>query len=209
MGDFNIAKVLKEDFTQTQIGSPSYLAPEVWNQESYSYNCDVFSLGCVFFQFASLKLPFEAISMDDLYKKINNQQVTRIPTKYSDDLNSVIRIMLTKNPRIRPSVDDLIQNASVRLKIKELNLRPNPASETEPQMLMATINLPTNFSKLNQVFQKYKKARAVSVSDRHTYRDLSFSSRKVSDNLKGLKEKRDLETSNVSTSKATPADRSA
>lgn len=47
LGDMNVAKVAKNDFASTQIGTPYYLAPEIWNNRLYDYRCDVFSLGCV------------------------------------------------------------------------------------------------------------------------------------------------------------------
>ena len=47
LGDMNVAKVVKNDFATTQIGTPYYLAPEIWNNKKYDFRCDVFSLGCV------------------------------------------------------------------------------------------------------------------------------------------------------------------
>lgn len=47
LGDMNVAKVVKNDFASTQIGTPYYLAPEIWNNKLYDFRCDVFSLGCV------------------------------------------------------------------------------------------------------------------------------------------------------------------
>lgn len=47
LGDLNVAKVVKNDFASTQIGTPYYLAPEIWNNKLYDNRCDVFSLGCV------------------------------------------------------------------------------------------------------------------------------------------------------------------
>ena len=47
LGDLNVAKVAKNDFASTQIGTPYYLAPEIWNNRLYDNRCDIFSLGCV------------------------------------------------------------------------------------------------------------------------------------------------------------------
>ena len=47
LGDMNVSKVIKTDFASTQIGTPYYLAPEIWNNKMYDFRCDVFSLGCV------------------------------------------------------------------------------------------------------------------------------------------------------------------
>ena len=46
----NVAKVLKEgSFAVTKTGSPLYTAPEVWESESYSEKCDIWSLGVLVF----------------------------------------------------------------------------------------------------------------------------------------------------------------
>lgn len=47
LGDLNVAIVAKNNFAQTQIGTPYYLAPEIWNNQIYDNKCDIFSLGCV------------------------------------------------------------------------------------------------------------------------------------------------------------------
>jgi NIMA (never in mitosis gene a)-related kinase len=47
LGDMNVAIVAKNNLASTQIGTPYYLAPEIWNNKMYDNRCDVFSLGCV------------------------------------------------------------------------------------------------------------------------------------------------------------------
>lgn len=58
LGDLGIAKIAKNDFAVTQIGTPYYLAPEIWDSKPYDYRCDVFSLGVLVYEMAALKVPF-------------------------------------------------------------------------------------------------------------------------------------------------------
>lgn len=58
LGDMNIAKIIKDKFASTQIGTPYYLAPEIWNNQKYDFKCDVFSLGVVIYEMTALKYPF-------------------------------------------------------------------------------------------------------------------------------------------------------
>lgn len=58
LGDLNVAKIAKNDLASTQIGTPYYLAPEIWDNKIYDYRCDVYSLGTVIFEMATQKLPF-------------------------------------------------------------------------------------------------------------------------------------------------------
>ena len=86
LGDLNVAKVAKNDLARTQIGTPYYLAPEIWNNKVYDYRCDIFSLGCVVYEMAALKVPFEGASLKDLYRKITRGIIKKIPSRYSDEL---------------------------------------------------------------------------------------------------------------------------
>ncbi len=63
LGDLGIAKYAKTDFAKTQIGTPYYLAPEIWNNQHYDYKCDIFSLGVVFYEVCCKKVPFNGVSL--------------------------------------------------------------------------------------------------------------------------------------------------
>jgi serine/threonine protein kinase len=46
LGDLGIAKLCKDGVAaKTQIGTPHYMAPEVWMGKAYSFSSDIFSLG--------------------------------------------------------------------------------------------------------------------------------------------------------------------
>jgi NIMA (never in mitosis gene a)-related kinase len=54
---------LKDDLTKTQIGTPYYLAPEIWDNKPYNYKCDIFSLGVVLYEMITLSLPFNGLNI--------------------------------------------------------------------------------------------------------------------------------------------------
>lgn len=70
LGDLNVSKVLKNGLCFSQTGTPYYASPEVWQDKPYDYKSDIWSLGCVLYEAIALKPPFQADSMDDLYKKV-------------------------------------------------------------------------------------------------------------------------------------------
>ena len=152
IGDMNVSKVVKADLTRTQIGTPSYLAPEVWENRPYDSRCDVFSLGCCMYEMAALRLPFEARSMDELKAKIKNGAIQSMPSNYTEDLRSIIIKCLTKNPTARPSAEKLLNHPSIVLKIQELDLEA--PYEIENAKLMDSILMPKNISMLNSKLPK-------------------------------------------------------
>lgn len=112
----NVSKVLKEDLTQTQIGTPFYLSPEIWLRKKYSQKCDIFSLGCLIYELAKLEHPYEARSSSELERKVINNPIPHIPSDYSDELNFIIRKCLTKNPNKRPSATQLFDHPIIKSK---------------------------------------------------------------------------------------------
>ena len=109
MGDFGLAKELssKSKLAQTNVGTPYYMAPEIINEKDYDEKSDIWSLGCMLYEMAALKPPFDAANAVSLAVKINNGSFTRIPRRYSDSLFDTIKTMLQVDPRRRPRVEDL------------------------------------------------------------------------------------------------------
>ena len=70
LGDMNVSKVAKKGLLYTQTGTPYYASPEVWKDQPYDYKSDMWSLGCVLYEMATLKPPFRAENMEGLYKKV-------------------------------------------------------------------------------------------------------------------------------------------
>lgn len=58
LGDLNVSKIANNQLLKTQTGTPYYASPEVWDNKPYSSKCDIWSLGCVIYELASLHPPF-------------------------------------------------------------------------------------------------------------------------------------------------------
>ena len=55
---------------QTQTGTPYYASPEIWKDQAYDKKSDIWSLGCVLYEAITLKPPFRANDMEELFKKV-------------------------------------------------------------------------------------------------------------------------------------------
>ena len=58
-------------------------SPEVWKDQPYDSKSDIWSLGCVLYEMATLKPPFRAENMEGLYKKVIKGQYPKIPGHFS------------------------------------------------------------------------------------------------------------------------------
>ncbi len=70
LGDLNVSKVAHKGLGYTQTGTPYYASPEVWKDQPYDAKSDIWSLGCVLYEMITLKPPFRADNMENLYKKV-------------------------------------------------------------------------------------------------------------------------------------------
>ena len=73
-------------FAQTHVGTPYYMSPEQINECSYNEKSDIWSTGCLIYEMAALKPPFEATNHLGLAIKIKAGKFDRLPLRYSEDL---------------------------------------------------------------------------------------------------------------------------
>ena len=73
LGDFGFATTLSLAKKQNQynIGSPSYMAPEVLRRNDYSHSSDIWSIGISYFQLVTGKTPWEGVNQQDILAQIN------------------------------------------------------------------------------------------------------------------------------------------
>ena len=71
----------------------------------------MWSLGCVIYELASLKPPFLAKNMNELYQKVTKGQYPEIPKHFNKDLGKTIGYCLQVNPKLRPTPDELLAMA--------------------------------------------------------------------------------------------------
>lgn len=105
LGDLNVSKVAKMGLAYTQTGTPYYASPEVWQDKPYDFKSDIWSLGCVIYEMATLKPPFTDTSMQGLCRKVMKGAYPSIPKRYSADLGSMISSLLKVNASLRPDCD--------------------------------------------------------------------------------------------------------
>jgi NIMA (never in mitosis gene a)-related kinase len=112
LGDLNVSKVVKQGLAYTQTGTPYYASPEIWKDQPYNSASDIWSLGCVVYELASLNPPFNGKDMSALCRNVVRGIFTDVPG-YSKELNKTIRSMLQVTPTLRPSAKDLLLVPSV------------------------------------------------------------------------------------------------
>lgn len=142
LGDLNVSKVAKEGMNHTQTGTPYYASPEVWKDDPYDTKSDIWSLGCVLYEAAALKPPFQAEDMQSLYKKVVRGVFPPLPNIYSSDFTEVLSCFIIVDPKKRPSAAQILRLPLVN---KRVNIREENLDSTSSNLL-GTIKMPQNIS---------------------------------------------------------------
>ncbi|XP_071943031.1 serine/threonine-protein kinase ULK4-like [Antedon mediterranea] len=90
------------------LGSPQYLAPEIFKGADHSLASDFWSLGCVFYQLFTGHVPFDGSTYNDVMNNVLNQEYLppkakgpRISGKPSTDFCNLLLGLLDKDPNSR------------------------------------------------------------------------------------------------------------
>jgi NIMA (never in mitosis gene a)-related kinase len=140
LGDLNVSKVIKDSLNHTQTGTPYYASPEVWKDEPYDFKSDIWSLGCVIYEAAALKPPFQAEDMKSLYKKVIKGNFSPL-SEFSEDFNEIVKLLLTLDPKQRPSASEILKNDLIH---KRVNLKEE--LEASQSALLKTIRIGQSIS---------------------------------------------------------------
>ena len=108
IGDLGIAKVMTTH-NQTVVGTCSYISPELCEARSYDEKSDIWSLGCCLYELMVRKRAFDGSNPLIIVKKIVIVEYKPISkdADYNNRLRHLVNIMIQKDPRKRPSSEEL------------------------------------------------------------------------------------------------------
>ena len=118
LGDLNVSKVAKTGLLKTQTGTPYFASPEVWSGKEYGLKSDIWSLGCILYQMATLKMPFQGNNFKEVYNNVSKCKYQPLPNIYSKDLDLIIKKLLQVEPEKRPTCQEILKDPIVIEKSK-------------------------------------------------------------------------------------------
>ena len=110
--DFGTVKEIKNNRTRTFIGTISYMAPEIFQGNGYSFQVDLWSLGIMMYEFICGKLPFGEDEEDpvEFYKILASQNLTFPPYVNDEIFKDLVKKLLIKDPNKRITQYSKIRN---------------------------------------------------------------------------------------------------
>ncbi|KAM4854764.1 G protein-coupled receptor kinase 4 isoform 2-T2 [Thomomys bottae] len=105
ISDLGLAREVPEGETvRGRVGTVGYMAPEVIDNETYTFSPDWWGLGCLIYEMIQGHSPFkkfkEKIKREEIDQRVK-KDTEEYSEKFSEDAKSICRMLLTKNPSER------------------------------------------------------------------------------------------------------------
>lgn len=139
VGDYGISKVLQRSLALacTNVKAVHYLSPEICQDGQESFKGDVWALGCILYEMAALRLPFDEPNVAGLVLKIVRGPTPQFPTQYTAELRKLCNSLLQRDPAKRPSTQEVLQWPLLQQEIRRmLNEEPARALPSTPRTTM-------------------------------------------------------------------------
>ena len=122
LGDFGISRMMRSysEYASTFAGTPYYMSPEVLKQEGYNFKSDIWSLGCIFYELLMLDRPFTGKSIMSLLYEILEADPPQLPITLSLHIRNLSKIMLEKDPMLRPSAYEILQLSFLQTHVQSM-----------------------------------------------------------------------------------------
>ncbi len=115
LADFGLGTAVRSgsDGAALIVGTPEYMAPEVWQGQSADPRSDIYSLAAVLYFMLTGRPPFRGKSREELRAAHLTGEIV-FPDSIPDPITSLLRVMMAKSPEQRPenAVDALEMIAS-------------------------------------------------------------------------------------------------
>lgn len=105
ISDLGLAVEITEgDMVRGRVGTVGYMAPEVIDNEKYTFSPDWFSFGCLLYEMIEGQAPFRArkekVKRDEVDRRVKEDQ-EKYTHKFTDEAKGLCQQLLKKNPKTR------------------------------------------------------------------------------------------------------------
>ncbi|XP_043714483.1 serine/threonine-protein kinase WNK8-like [Telopea speciosissima] len=134
IGDLGLATVMQQPTARSVIGTPEFMAPELYEEE-YNELVDIYSFGMCMLEMVTFEYPYsECRNPAQIYKKVTSGIKPASLGKVND-------------PQVKHFIEQCLAPASMRLPAKELLKDPFLLSDNPKEPIRSPLQLPSNLQK--------------------------------------------------------------
>lgn len=111
----------KNEKRQTFCGTYEYMAPEIFESETYFSAVDVWSLGILLYELFHGRSPFVGNSIFSIYKNIIKESIIFDPG-FDDDGKDLVQQILRLNPSERPTVAEMLDHPFLKKHMERMTV---------------------------------------------------------------------------------------
>lgn len=113
--DFGVSAYFTPKRMQNRVsGTLPFIAPEIIIDKSYNELCDIWSLGITCIEAAKGKAPYLDLDEHELCQKLKREYIPTLDGTFSDEFNKFVQKCLIRDPRNRPSAEDLLNDPFIK-----------------------------------------------------------------------------------------------
>ncbi|XVF10334.1 hypothetical protein REPUB_Repub07fG0173700 [Reevesia pubescens] len=140
IGDLGLATVMQQPTARSVIGTPEFMAPELYDEE-YNELVDIYSFGMCMLEMVTCEYPYsECKNPAQIYKKVTSGIKPASLGKVND-------------PQVKQFIEKCLLPASMRLPAMELLKDPFFSAETPKEVTSGPLQLPNLMPKLVNLIQ--------------------------------------------------------
>jgi len=111
LGDFGFSKsfedTVSKSVSNTFLGTPYYLAPEIWNKKPYGKRAELYSSGVILYEMLTTKRPYFGANLQELKDNVL-AGVWTMPKGISKETEELLRSLLSANPSERLVAEQIL-----------------------------------------------------------------------------------------------------
>ena len=111
IGDFGLSEYIYNNKNQNKYcGTTFYAAPEILETKSYSFSCDMWSLGITMYVLLTKSYPFEGTIPEILKEQLSSKSLS-LPANISDDAQDFLNKLVCIDPDARMTPEEAIKHS--------------------------------------------------------------------------------------------------